>query len=222
MVEYDIVDLGTKKGNAIQEFLVKAGKTVLPASTISAMKPENCIGFERSEGSQYRSDVEGKGYKFDILDLNELSDKFSFPSASVYLAWHILEHLKDKSVAAQVTRLAFKAAKVLAWFRLPSFQPDDVTGEGVLAKHDLRFTWTNWHGHPTPWLVEDACDAIKHAGGSNIKVKPADYITSVSDKRVVPVDAPVDTVKYTPSLGEKPDISFDRPIVAAWDVIAYK
>ena len=92
----------------------------------------------------------------------------------------------------------------------------------------MRFTWTNWHGHPSHWLVEDCVKAVEswceasNNGVDNytLVVKPAGYIRDMNDKRVVPVASPVDTNKYHTSLGSKPlSIVFDKPLVAEWEVI---
>lgn len=226
--EFDIVDLGTKEGNAIDVFLKTAGKHYMTQAGINSYKRERCVGFERAEGRKYESAVRRKGFQFRVADLATEEGVAALPVSDVYLAWHFLEHLPNKAWSKRLVHASLSKAKTMAWFRLPSFEQDMETGEGVLRKHGMRFTWTNWHGHPSHWLVDDCRKAIEswcEASDSSVNhytliIKPAGYIRDMSDKRVVPIASPVDTSKYHPSLGSKPlSISFDKPLVAEWEVI---
>lgn len=223
--EFDVVDLGTKRGEAIRHFLAMAGKTMLPATTVSAYKAARCVGYERPEAEAYRAKVEALGYRFQVGDLTLAETLQSLPTAEVYLAWHVLEHLPNKEFSTAVVQVALSKACRLAWFRLPSFEPDEQTGEGVLRKLGLRFTWTFWLGHPTAWLISDCRAAIKDWAKLNpdrkfdLVVKPAGYIKSTDDRRVVPISAPVDTNYYQPEFGPKPAAAFKPAIVSEWEVV---
>ena len=90
----------------------------------------------------------------------------------------------------------------------------------------MRFTWTNWRGHPSHWLVEDCTDAIEGWAKDvpqrayDLTVKPAGFIKNMADHRVVPIDTPIDVNKYEPKHGPKPfSVKFKQPIVAEWEVI---
>lgn len=221
-----IVDLGTKHGEAISHFRSKAGLTVLPRNEVASCVPHLCVGFERPEAAGYRKKVESRGYGFELADLSLASDLERLPKASIYLAWHVLEHLPDKVCADRVVQAALNNAERLAWFRLPSFEQDDKQGEGVLRKHGLRFSWTHWVGHPTAWLVSDCVASImlwqlkNPERKGDLIVKPAGYIKSTDDKRVVPINAPIDTNYYSRSLGPKPKgIEFNPFVVSEWEVI---
>jgi len=221
---YDVVDLGTKQGNAISVFLNQAGKMYLDNSLIKTFKEKNCVGFERKEGEKYRQNVESKGFKFNIANLATDEGIELLPESQVYLAWHFLEHLPNKEWSKKLVFASLTQAKTMAWFRLPSFEQDDITGEGVLKKLGLRFTWTNWHGHTSHWLVEDCVAAIREWEKNQTRkftliTRPAGYIKATSDKRVVPIDAPVDVNAYDPKFGYKPIISFKNPIISEWEVI---
>lgn len=221
-----IVDLGTKHGEAISHFRSKAGLTVLPRKEVARCVPGQCVGYERPEAASYRKKVESRGYQFELADLSVQSNLATLPESSIYLAWHVLEHLPDKMCADRVVQTALDKAKRLAWFRLPSFEQDDDQGEGVLRKLGLRFSWTYWAGHPTAWLVSDCVASITTWEIKNpdrpfeLIVKPAGYIKSTDDKRVVPISAPIDTNYYSPKLGAKPKgVAFKPFIVSEWEVI---
>lgn len=216
--EFDVVDLGTKYGNAIEEFLKK--------SELATYRRNRCVGYERNKGEVYRKEVEKKGFQFRVADLATTEAINQLPLAEVYLAWHFLEHVPNKGWSRELVRASLRNARRLAWFRLPSFEQDAVTGEGVLKKHGMRFTWTNWHGHPSHWLVEDCVSAIKAWGHEvperpySLRVKPAGYIKNMADRRVVPIDTPIDVNKYDPKYGPKPlKVVFSQLIVAEWEVI---
>jgi len=219
----DIVDLGTKHGNAISEFLGK-GRQYLTKP--ESLLPKNCVGYERPEGEEYRLIMEKKGFQFRVADLANDLEISLLPPAEVYLAWHFLEHVPNHDWARKLVIASLRNSKQVAWFRLPSFQQDEVTGEGVLRNHGMRFTWTNWTGHPTPWTVQDCIASItewtsQHPGRSfELIVKPADRVRDMSDERVVPIGTPTNVNKYEPKYGPKPlSIKFSRPIIAAWEVI---
>jgi hypothetical protein len=225
---FDVVDLGTKQGNAMDVFLKTAGSHYLKQSTIDSFDRKKCVGFERPEGRKYQSEVARKGFQFKVANLATDEGVASLPESKVYLAWHFLEHLPNKAWSKRLVQAALAKSKVMAWFRLPSFEQDDMNGEGVLRKHGMRFTWTNWIGHPSHWLVSDCQQAIEEwcerpqstTERYTLTIKPAGYIRDMRDPRVVPINAPVDTNKYHPSFGSKPlSVVFDRPIVAEWEVI---
>jgi hypothetical protein len=204
---YDIVDLGTKHGNAIDEVLKNE----------QLLKPENCIGYELTE--HYRQIVQQKHYQFRCANLADDNVIATLPLAKIYLAWHFLEHMPNKEWARKIVQAALTNAHHMAWFRLPSFQQDD-TGEGALRKHGMRYTWTNWRGHPTHWLIEDCQEVIEKCDRQyNLTIKPAGYVRSMADSRVVPIDTPTDVTRYHSDLGPKPNVILTQPIVSEWDVV---
>lgn len=220
-----LVDLGTKHGDAITQFRQRAGRTVLSAKAVAQCKPHRCVGYERPEAAGYRERVEKQGYGFAIADLSDPVQLELLPTADIYLAWHFLEHLPDKEAAARVVHAALTRARRLAWFRLPSFEQDEDTGEGALRAIGLRFSWTHWRGHPTPWLVSDCVAAIKSWSTVNpdrlfdLTITPAAKIRHTHNVRVVPIDAPIDTNYYSPELGKKRAKAFTPGIVSEWEVI---
>lgn len=215
--EFDVVDLGTKYGGAIDEFLKRSARQI---------QPQRCVGYERPQAEKYRSIVERKKYNFRIADLATDEAIAALPTSEIYLLWHFLEHVPNKDWARKLVRESLTKAQHLVWFVLPSFQQDTENGEGVLRQHGMRFTWTFWHGHPTHWLVEDCTDSIKEwskdmpSRECELIVKPATFINSMDNAFVVPIDTPVDVTEYKPKYGPKPlHIKFKQPIISAWEII---
>jgi hypothetical protein len=224
--EYDVVDLGTKHGGAIAEFLRRGNISLKDTKLFRSFRNGRCVGYEIPAMAAYRLKVESKGFKFSLADLATDEGIRNLPPSQVYLAWHFLEHVPDKSWSSKLVKASLSNANRLAWFRLPSFEQDIETGEGVLRKHGLRFTWTHWKGHPTHWLVQDCKQAIDEWAEQNptrayeLEVRPAEKIRNVSDSRVVPISAPIDTTKYSASLGPKPELpDFKTAVVSAWEIV---
>jgi|TARA_R110000824_G_scaffold115066_3_gene265988 hypothetical protein len=235
--ELDIVDLGTKMGNATIEFLQfskrhldqqnnKPLPSYLTREEFNSIDIRKCVGYERAEGEKYRAQVEGRKMQFRIADLATAGAIEELPPAKVYLAWHFLEHVPNKDWSRKLVHASLSSSRWMSWFRLPSFQQDDATGEGALREHGMRFTWTNWRGHPSHWLVEDCTAAITSWAMDNqdrpyhLSVRPAGYIRSMDDHRVVPIDTEIDVNKYQKKHGPKPlHVKLKQPIVAEWEVI---
>jgi predicted O-methyltransferase YrrM/glycosyltransferase involved in cell wall biosynthesis len=213
MHRYAVVDLGTKKGGAIDAFRRFAASTQMPVPS-----PAVCLGIDRDE--QYRTEVTQKGYEF--LAANVISPDFVWPEADHYLAWDFLEHLPDRECSKKVLIQICRHATASVWLRLPSFEQDSVTGEAALKKHGLRFAWSHWRGHPSHFLVEDAMQAL-HEGLKDVqwsyRLQQQKLIYDSNHPNVVPIGAPIDTVKYDPNLGMRPQVQFVLPIVGQWDLI---
>jgi hypothetical protein len=224
--EFDIVDLGTKHGWAMDECRRIGNMYLKNKDLFDKLQPRRCVGYERPQAEGYRSIVENKNYNFCIADLATDEAIAALPKAEIYLAWHFLEHVPNKEWARKLVWEALKNAKHLVWFRLPSFQQDTENGEGVLRQHGMRFTWTFWRGHPTHWLVEDCTEAIatwaKEISNReyDLFVRPSSFVHNMANSRIVPIDAPEDTQKYDPKHGPKPlDVKFKQPIVEEWEIV---
>src|SRR4030095_2178374 len=213
MLRYAVVDLGTKKGNALDAFRRFAASNDLPVPS-----PGLCLAIDRKE--QYRTEVTQKGYEFLAADIT--SPQFAWPEANSYLAWNFLEHLPDRTWSKKVVIQMCRHATAGIWLRLPSFEQDPVTGEGALKKHGLRFAWSRWTGHPSHFLIEDALEALNE-GLTNAqwshRLDQRKLIHDSNDPDVVPIGAPDDIIKYEPALGPRPSVQFTPPIVGLWDLI---
>lgn len=225
--EFDVVDLGTKHGNALDVFFPRAVAAGLDPEQLATFQLNRCVGYEREKAESYRSIVEAKGYQFRLSNLAIEDNLQKLPTSEVYLLWHFLEHLPSKLEAQRVLLAALARTRTMIWLKLPSFQPDGLNGELVLRDRGLRFTWTDWSGHPTPWLLQDCQKTLElwrtqaPDRSYTAKVRPAKFIHNSDDPRVVPVNSPTDTLKYHPKLGRKPNpaIWFKPKVVAEWDVV---
>jgi hypothetical protein len=214
MHHYAVVDLGTKKGGAIDAFRRLAASHEIPV-----LPPSLCLGIDRKD--EYRNEVTQKGYEFLAADI--ISPAFVWPAADYYLAWDFLEHLPDRERSKKVVVEMCRHATAGIWLRLPSFEQDSAIGEGALKKHGLRFAWSRWTGHRSHFLIEDALEALndglKNAEWSH-RLDQKKLINDSNHPDIVPIDAPVGTVKYEPELGPRPWVQFTPPVVGQWELIA--
>jgi hypothetical protein len=217
--DYRVVDLGTKLGSALTEFRRRADQFF---PDLPKLPPGECLGVDRNE--KYRADVEGQGYLFAGWDLTDSDVLTGLPTADYYIAWDFLEHLPDTLWSQTLVKLMLHNARRGVWLRLPSFEQDAQTGEGRLKELGLRFAWTEWTGHKSRFTLMDCAAAIQEYSletGRSVKTKfkPGRRVRSTADSRVVPLAAPVDTVKYTAALGLKPVQQLEPPLVAQWEVL---
>lgn len=204
-----VIDLGTKKGGAIEYFL---GQKKHFQENI---KPGECLGIDLQE--KYRDEVKSKGFKFECQDI--VSEELF--ECDYYLAFDLLEHIPSKEDALNVLRkMAAKARKGI-WIRVPSFEQDK-RGEKPLLDLGLRFSWTAWKGHMSHLLLSEYRKAIWEGCGvkkASITEEPAIIIESTLDEWVVPVGCHSETKKYDDSLGKKIDRRFDHPLIGSWDIV---
>ncbi len=216
-----VVDLGTKLGNSIGEFRKKGH--IYFGDEINRITPDECLGIDRQ--NKYENDVVGQGYHFAALDVTTEDAFDKMPEADYYLAWDFLEHLPDKQWSDHLVKVMLHKARKGVWCRMPSFEQDESTGEGALKALGLRFAWSNWHGHPSHYLITECVEAINayklttNRGSISVKVKPGRRVRGTDDINVIPIDSPIDTVKYSPKLGHKNIRKFDPPLVAQWEVL---
>ena len=225
---WDVVDLGAKKGHAIDAFRRSRNQFFADDSPIS---PDRCLAIDRK--IEYWGELESKGYKPLELDLASDEAIANLPEANYYLAWHFLEHVPSKEWSDKIVKAALSKAKYGCWFVLPSFEPDTETGEGALRALGLRWSWSHWIGHPTHYLVQECKDAVNEwfdsegenlEKGIQVRVLPSGGVTrDTNNHRVVFIDAPIDTTEHDPELekgrGRKPLVHFDPPLIEEWSVV---
>ena len=186
--KFTVVDLGTKKAGALDVFR-KHGKMYFGLD--AECRPDVCLGVDLAD--KYKDDVKKRGYRFRSADV--LSEDFDWPSADFYLAFDFLEHLPSKEMSAAVLRTMLERARRGVWLRMPSFEQDG-TGEKPLRDLGMRFAWTNWHGHPSHYLVSEAKSVIELVKpDAKVKHKHNKLIHNTHNQDVVPTDAPLDTRK---------------------------
>ena len=216
-----VVDLGTKLGNSIGEFRKKG--RMYYGDDIPRIKPAECLGIDMQD--KYESDCTKRGYGFLKLDVTAEGALEKLPESDYYLAWDFLEHLPNKVWSTALIKVMLHKARKGVWLRMPSFEQDERTGEAALRKLGLRFAWTDWHGHPSHYLIEDALQAINEykqesgRGSISTKVRAGKRIRATDDPSVVPIDSPTDTVKYSPQLGHKPVVDLNPHVIGQWEVV---
>ena len=208
MPEWTVVDLGCKKGGALDVYR-KHGHTMYKFPEAPRSK---CLGIDLKE--RYQPEMAKRRYEF--RKANVLTD-FDFPAADVYLAFDFLEHLPSIADSQQVLRRMIDAAAVGVWLRCPSFED-----EPQLTTVGLRFAWTRWKGHPSHFKLADATAVTSTYDAVTVRIKPNEKIVSAADRRIVPEYAPEDTVKYSSELGTKPDCSFNPPLVGQYEIFIRK
>lgn len=214
-----VVDLGTNLGNAIGEFL-KRGKQHF--TDLEEIRPEECLGVDKQ--GRFQSDLIQRGYNFSEADLTTI-DLSALPEADYYLAWDFLEYLPDTDWSAAVLQVMLHKSRRGLWLKMPSFEATGLSSEKTLKDLDLRFAWTTWPcntSHFTLLKMAEAISAYKQESGrelADVMVQASKKVLASGDPWVVPASAPIDTHKYSPTLGLKPSVKFNPPLVAQWDVI---
>lgn len=218
---YKVVDLGTKKGGALDVFRNKGG--VMYFGAAGGARPEQCLGIDMKE--RYRKIVESKGYAF--AQLNPLDTGFQWPDADFYLAFDFLEHLPTAIHSNLVLRRMLEHARKGVWLRMPSFE-DDAVDHPQLKKHKLRLSWTTWRGHPSHYRLDDVGHTVRQVRSETdkfvlrVKTKEAKPIKTSASPWIVPSSVGTDVEKYKKGLPPKPKVTFKPPIVGQYEVIIYK
>lgn len=211
MPDWKVVDIGTKKGGALDSFRSHADRYF----GSPAVSPESCLGIDRSDA--VREAIESKGYSFMVADIQ--AKDFQFPASEYYTAFHILEHMQNVERSTEIlVKMAVAASKGI-WLRLPSYETDQ-TGSGQLSKYNLRFAWSRWKCHRSEYKIDDVVKAILTTGKMHsLRVLPKVVVTSSVNERVVPESAPDDSSYYDPSMGPKQVAAFIPPVIAEWDIV---
>lgn len=214
-----VVDLGTNLGNAIGEFL-RRGKQYF--TDLDEIQPEECLGVDKQ--GRFEADLTQRGYNFSEADLTKI-DLDVLPEADYYLAWDCLEQLPSPDWSAAVLQIMLHKARRGIWLRMPSFEPEGLSSEQTLKAMNLRFAWTTWPCNTSHFTLQHMANALsgyKQASGrefADVVVQASKTVLASGDPWVVPASAPLDTQKYSPTLGLKPSVKFNPPLVAQWNVL---
>lgn len=197
-----LVDLGTKKAGAIDLYRRVYNNYRLP-------EIERFIGVDMK--SEYKEEVEGKGYEFIEADI--LADDYKWIDADVYLGFDFLEHLPSIEVSKQVLKKMIEHSKFV-WLKMPSFEY-----EPQLEDLGLRLSWTYWKGHPSYFKIQHVKEILMDVGIVHIDYKPLNILQSTDSDFIVPVDAPIDTHNYSKELGDKKIVNLNPPVVGHHSII---
>lgn len=160
-------------------------------------------------------------FRADIRDVGP----GDFPAARYVTFDNVLEHLPDLDAVAEVLDAACRLASRAVYIRHPSFED-----EAYLAGLGLKQYWTDWPGAHTAHirLHDFVRIATERLGIYRILIQPVLRATDASDPTLLPLSAPPGQRKldrngfgaYSAELhGPKPDVTFDRPVYFAFDVL---
>jgi hypothetical protein len=207
---YTVVDLGSKKCGAIDVFRKRHKGTF---GGFADLSPEKCVAVDRNESC--REEAVRRGYTFMKADV--MDPAFEWPRAGYYLAWDFLEHLPSLDDSDRILRRMVERSTHGVWLRMPSFEADAIRKLDDLG---LRYSWTTWAGHRSPYTVDRAASVIEAVPGWRIIKRCAvTTIAATTDEHIVPKSASFESVRYDASMGPKPEVTFKPPLPAVTDVV---
>lgn len=142
--------------------------------------------------------------------------KLDFPDNCVSFCTMLdfLEHLFTEEDACRILSAAGRMARDFLFIRHPSFEDIE-----YLAGHDLKIDWTDWRGHRNPLLLSDYDRIFRSLGWSDYVVIHQKQIVDSRHPAIVPLTAPIDTVRYDADLhGPKPHVLFHKPVWTQFDI----
>lgn len=211
-----VIDIGTKQGASIITFLHKV-KTFFP-SYDEPLVTSDCVGVELDE--DFEHDITGQEIFFMCGDILDPTFRATLPEPDFFLVCNVLHHLPDRNAIEELLGYVLATARYGVWFRLKSFETDDESGEGILLKHGLRFSWSENY---TPYYCSEVFQFIRERfPQASIRIEPGKRIRHTNDKRVVPRDAVSSSFYYEPTMGVKSHTSLDKAVVCDWDVFIEK
>jgi len=194
--KYDFIDLGAKKGGSI-EYCKRR------------FKVENGLGIDTKE----RMVEAGRRKGYDIILHDALTyehpDKVTFVSMLDFL-----EHLPNTDMAKDILKKYSSIAEDFIFIRHPLFDDYD-----YLKSQGLKFTWHEWSDHTNKMTIQEITYILYVLGLSQYTMLFRLPITDSKDSRVVPIDAPADTLEYDQeNHGKKKDIKFPKKLYSQVDI----
>lgn len=124
---------------------------------------------------------------------------------------HFLEHLHSVKDARDFLYKGVNISRRFVHVRQPFFDAD-----GYLMSHELKLFWSDWRGHRNAMSALDAYKACRELLTRGLLKSFAilgrgPIFTSDHDD-VIPLSAPIDSLKYTPMMGIKSPLTFKNPI----------
>lgn len=182
---YDFLDFGASTGDsmdlAVTHFGGQRGMGVdKDPGKIARMRD---LGYHCMAGDITRLDLPAKSVRFVTMN-------------------HVLEHLPDLHAVALAIESAARAATDFLFIQGPFFDADD-----ALARHGLKFYWSDWRGHP--------CHLTTRQLYSLLHVHMArDRVRDSADPCIHPLSSPRDQHAYQIGVHPpKPHVRFKPPAV---------
>lgn len=186
---FDFIDLGCGVGGSID--WVKAnlgGKSYLG------------IDIRQAEWHKARS----KGYNVLLADI--ASPNLILPKSKFVTMIHFLEHLNNEAEVEEVIKKALESAEEYIFIKGPTFKSNE-----YLKNLGFKLTWTDWRGHKCQidrnmiYRVLHKCNIRDY----QIEFTYHQQIKDSSSDEILPYSAPIDSLKYDESMGEKEPVEFD-------------
>jgi len=181
------------------------------------------VGIERDVRWVRKAQEAGQRvFEGDIRDL----DPTRFPAVDYVMLDNVLEHMPDLSTVEEVLAQALRVASRLVHVRHPSFEDID-----YLAGLGLKQYWTDWNsegGHTAPVRLHEFVAMANRAGVYRIAIQPVKRELDSNDVDILPLSAPPFQTRTEPTHpsvydearhGPKPQVSFDRPVYFAFDLL---
>jgi len=194
--DYDFLDLGCKKGSSIGWSHRKYGGRGLGVD----MKQE------------WIDEATKAGYDAicaDVLTLDYPENSFRYVAMMDFL-----EHLPDQETVMQVLERCKKWSREFFFIHHPSFEDID-----YLKGLGLKIDWTDGYDHNSPITLDEFKEMFKQLGLRHYTIEPKLPIADSSDKHILPLDAPHNTIFYNKSLGPKKKVTFDRPVYSRFEIV---
>ncbi len=194
---YAFIDLGSGTGGSLQHCLQRFGRG--PG-----------LGFELDPSEAAEAQRAG----LEVVEADVRVVQVADRSVDFVSAMDFLEHLPDAATAASVLEKFGQVARHFLFIRHPSFEEKD-----YLTSLGLKFSWSDWSGHPNMMLMDDYRSLFRRFGWTDYAIYPRNLVVDSMDEHMVPLSAPIDTIIYDPNvLAPKPLIVFDRPIFGQYDI----
>ena len=193
--KYDFLDLGCKKGGSIEWCEVHHGGKGLG------------VDFDED----FVEEAQKNGY--DVVHSNVLELDFPKNSFRYISMLDFLEHLPNEAAVKQTLENCKKWARDFFFIHHPSFE--DVE---YLKKLGLKIDWTDGWGHTSPLTIKDFKRIFKELGIKDYKIEQKKMIVDSTDRHILPLDAPHNTIYYHKKLGPKKKVVFDKPIYSRVEI----
>lgn len=202
LAQYDFLDLGCKNGGSIG-YCAKRFRTGREKSDYA-----KGIGIDINPESVAQARAAGfDAIRQDILKL-EIDHKFKFVTALDFL-----EHLPDFNEVEKMLKKMSELATDFLFIRHPSF--DDVE---YLKSFGLKITWTDWVGHTAMMKTYDLINMFNRLGLKQYCFIYKGDLVDSKNEFVVPLNAPVDSTRYSKELGRKKLIKFEKKVYSQIDI----
>lgn len=124
---------------------------------------------------------------------------------------HFLEHLKSVKDAKEFLSKGINISRSFVHIRQPFFDAD-----GYLMSQGLKLFWSDWRGHRNAMSALDAyktCrDSLSRGLIKSFAIMGRGPIATSEHDDVIPLAAPVDSQRFMPKMGLKPNITFEMPV----------